>query len=223
MRAQFLVATIVAGVLGVSSGHALDATWRTVPFTGSFNNPLNWTTLFFVPNGTASLGTSTITGLTFSVPTTVGGLTFNPGASAYSFSVPVVNSLEFTGAGIINNSSNSPSFFLAPTSSLVFANASSAGNATFTTGIAGILTGNLTFKDGSTADAAHINNSGTVSFIGNSTAGAASIVNNGLLTFRETSSAQNATVRTTGGAITQFLANANGGQARFITRSRCNI
>src|ERR1700720_1156393 len=106
MRAQFLVATIVAGVLGVSSGHALDATWRTVPLTGTFNNPLNWTT-FSVPSGTASFGTSTITGLTFSLPTTVGGFTFNPGASAYSFSVPVANSLEFTSAGIINNSSNS--------------------------------------------------------------------------------------------------------------------
>ena len=110
-------------------------------------------------------------------------------------------------------------FFLAPASSLVFANTSSAGNATFTTGIAGILTGNLTFQDNSTADAASINNNGTVSFIGNSSAGASSIVNNGLLTFGDTSTAQNATVHTTSGAITQFLANANGGQARFITDS----
>ncbi len=99
----------------------------------------------------------------------------------------------------------------------MFANTSSAGNATFTTGIAGLLTGNLTFQDSSTADAASINNNGTLSFIGNSSAGAASIVNNGLLTFGGTSSSQDATVHTTNGAITQFLANANGGQARFIT------
>ena len=218
MRAQLLAVSIVAGAFGASPGYAQDATWRTVPLTGTFNNPLNWSPVT-VPNGTATFGASTITGLTFLVPTTIGRFTFNPGASGYSFSVPLAGSLEFTGAGIINNSSISPSFFLAPTSSLVFANTSSAGNATFTTGIAGILTGNLTFQDNSTADAASINNNGTVSFIGNSSAGASSIVNNGLLTFGDTSTAQNATVHTTSGAITQFLANANGGQARFITDS----
>jgi autotransporter-associated beta strand protein len=222
MRGQLFAASVIAGVLGVSSGHAQNAaqnaTWRTVPLTGTFNNPLNWSTLA-VPTGTATFAASTITGLTVLGANTIGGFTFNPGASAYSFSVPLASSLEFTGAGIVNNSSNSPSFFLAPTSSVVFANSSSAGNATFTTGIAGLLTGNLTFQDNSTADAASINNAGTVSFIGNSSAGAASIVNNGLLTFGGASSAQNATVHTTSGAITQFLANANGGQARFITDS----
>ena len=203
-------------MLGASTAYAQDATWRTTPLTGTFNNALNWTPVV-VPSGTATFGSSTITGLTFLVPTTVGGFTFNPGASAYSFNVPVANSLEFTGAGIINNSSNSPSFFLAPTSSLVFANNSSAGNATFATGIAGILVGNLTFQDTSTADAASIINNGSLSFIGNSSAGAASIVNNGVATFGGTSNAQNATVHTTDGAVTQFLASANGGQARFIT------
>ena len=218
MRGQLFAASVIAGVLGVSSGHAQNATWRTVPLTGTFNNPLNWSTLA-VPTGTATFAASTITGLTVLGANPIGGFTFNPGASAYSFSVPLASSIEFTGAGIVNNSSSSPSFFLAPTSSVVFANSSSAGNATFTTGIAGLLTGNLTFQDNSTADAASINNNGTVSFIGNSSAGAASIVNNGLLTFGGASSAQNATVHTTSGAITQFLANANGGQARFITDS----
>ena len=33
MRAQFLAASVVTGVLGVSSGHAQDATWRTAPLT----------------------------------------------------------------------------------------------------------------------------------------------------------------------------------------------
>jgi hypothetical protein len=142
--------------------------------------------------------------------TTIGGFRFNAGASAYSFSVPVAGSVEFTGAGITNNSSNSPSFSLAPTSSLLFANNSSAGNATFTTALVGILPGNLTFQDTSTADAASINNNGNLSFIGNSTAAAASITNNGLLTFGGTSTAENATVHTTngaGGAFSIVLAN----------------
>ncbi len=91
MRAQLLAASVVAGVLGASSGHAQDATWRTVPFTGTFNNSLNWSPVT-VPSGTATFGASTITGLTFLLPTTVGGFTFNPGASAYSFSVPLAGS-----------------------------------------------------------------------------------------------------------------------------------
>ena len=84
MRAQLLAASVVAGVLGVSSGHAQDATWRTVPLTGTFNNPLNWSTLA-VPTGTATFAASTITGLTVLGANTIGGFTFNPGASAYSF------------------------------------------------------------------------------------------------------------------------------------------
>ena len=212
MRAFLLAASVVGGLVAASAAQAQNAAWRTAPFTGTFNNPLNWTPVG-VPGGTASFGTSTVTSLSFLVPTTVGGFTFNASASGYSFTIPVVNSLEFTGAGIVNNSASSPSFFLAPTSSLVFANNSSAGNATFATGLAS----NLTFQDASTAAAATINNNGTVSFLNTSNAGAASITNNGLLTFAGTSNAENATVHTTNGAVTQLLGNANGGQARFIT------
>jgi hypothetical protein len=174
MRAHFLAASVGAAAFGLSSAHGQDATWSTAPLTGTFNNFLNWTPAV-VPSGTASFGTSTTTGITFLLPTTIGGFTFNAGASAYSFSVPVASTVEFTGAGITNNSSNSPSFSLAPTSSLLFANNSSAGNATFTTSLVGILPGNLTFQGTSTADAASINNNGNLSFIGNSTAAAASI------------------------------------------------
>ena len=212
MRAHFLAASIGAAAFGLSSAHAQDATWRTTPLTGTFNNPLNWTPVV-VPAGTATFGASTITGLTFLVPTTIGGFTFNAGAAAYSFNVPVAGSMVFTGAGIINNSSNSPNFFLAPTSTLVFENNSSAGNATFTNAVGGTLT----FQDSSSAGSATINNNGSAAFIGNSTAAAAAITNNGFLTFGGTSTAENTTVHTTNGGVTQFLVNAGGGQARFIT------
>ena len=163
--------------------------------------------------GTASFGASTITGLTFLVPSTIGGFTFNAGAPAYSFNVPVVGSMLFTGAGITNNSSNSPNFFLAPTATLVFENNSSAGNATFTNAVGGTLT----FQDTSSAGSATINNNGSAAFIGNSTAASAAITNNGLLTFGGASTAANATVQTANGGVTQFLATAAGGQARFVT------
>jgi autotransporter-associated beta strand protein len=212
MRAHLFGASVAAAVLGASSAQSQDATWRATPITGTFNNPLNWTPVV-VPSGTASFGASTITGLTFLVPTTIGGFTFNAGAPAYSFNIPLVGSVFVTGAGVINNSSNSPSFFLAPTSTLLFENNSSAGNATLTNAVGGTLT----FQDTSSAGSATINNNGSAAFIGNSTAASAAITNNGLLTFGGTSTAASATVHTTNGGVTQFLANADGGQARFIT------
>jgi autotransporter-associated beta strand protein len=212
MRARLLATSVAAVVLGASSAQAQDATWRAAPLTGTFNNPLNWTPVV-VPQGTATFGASTITGLTFLVPSTIGGFTFNAGAPAYSFNIPVVGSIFVTGAGITNNSSNSPSFFLAPTATLVFENNSSAGNATFTNAVGGTLT----FQDTSSAGSATINNNGSVAFIGNSTAASAAITNNGLLTFGGASTAANATVQTTNGGVTQFLATAAGGQARFVT------
>ena len=212
MRAHLFGASVAAAVLGASSAQGQDATWRATPITGTFNNPLNWTPVV-VPSGTASFGASTITGLTFLVPTTIGGFTFNAGAPAYSFNIPLVGSVFVTGAGVINNSSNSPSFFLAPTSTLLFENNSSAGNATLTNAVGGTLT----FQDTSSAGSATINNNGSAAFIGNSTAASAAVTNNGLLTFGGTSTAASATVHTTNGGVTQFLANADGGQARFIT------
>jgi len=77
MRGQLFAASVIAGVLGVSSGHAQNATWRTVPLTGTFNNPLNWSTLA-VPTGTATFAASTITGLTVLGANPIGGFTFNP-------------------------------------------------------------------------------------------------------------------------------------------------
>lgn len=56
-----------------------------------------------------------------------------------------------------------------------------------------------------------------MNFIQTAVAGTANITNNAELLFTNSSSAENATVHTTGGALTQFLQNASGGQARFIT------
>jgi autotransporter-associated beta strand protein len=90
-------------VVSVSAAHAQDATWNTTPGSADFNTAANWTPAT-VPTGTASFGTSSITSLTFSTAATaLGGFTFNPGASAYTFTVGSSQSLTFNGAGIVVN------------------------------------------------------------------------------------------------------------------------
>ena len=120
---------------------AQDATWSTAPGSSDFNTAANWTPAT-VPTGTAFFGASTITGLTFNpgAVNSLGGFTFNPGAPAYSFTLTSASTLTFTGAGIVNNSSNAPSFFVPTSSRLTFANSSTAGNAIITnSGIAAAI------------------------------------------------------------------------------------
>src|SRR5262245_65539628 len=117
MRTHLLTTAAAAALLAAMPAHAQDATWSTAPVNSDFNTAANWTPAT-VPTGTAFFGTSTITGLTFNSGsvTSLGGFTFNPGAPAYSFSLATASSLTFTGAGIVNNSSNAPSFSLPFTS-----------------------------------------------------------------------------------------------------------
>src|SRR5580692_6146373 len=95
---------LLAAILGLSlPAYAQDATWLASPGTGDFNTGANWTPAT-VPTGIASFGTSNTTGISTSASTTLGGLTFNAGASAYTFTLG--SDLTFSGAGIVNNSSN---------------------------------------------------------------------------------------------------------------------
>jgi autotransporter-associated beta strand protein len=185
---------LLAGVAVVAAmtlpAAAQDATWLANPGTGDFNTATNWTPAT-VPTGTAFFGVSNTTALTFSAGTAVGGWTFNPGASAYTFNNSL-NDVNFTGAGIIVNGASAA---IANTNIglLIFHNTSTAGSATITNG------GGLLFNDGSTAGSATIdnNNSGLLSFHSTSTAGSATITNTGgssRLIFFDTSTAGSATI-----------------------------
>ena len=107
-----------------------------------------------MPTGTAFFGTSNITNLSFSAATTtIGGWTFNAGASNYNFTNG--RSLTFNGAGIVidggsasvtNNSGGILQFFdtskagsgtITNTSIVRFFNTSTAGDVTFTSNTAG--------------------------------------------------------------------------------------
>src|SRR4051794_36404271 len=180
-------ASLVAIGIASPSAYAQDATWNFAPGSSDYNTPTNWTPTAapIGPSGTASFGASGTTSLTFSTGTTVDTFQFNSGAPAYTFGLNG-NFLEFTGAGIVNNSSNAPTI-----------------NAF----------GFLQFDNSATAGNAIINNTpGATAFTGFSTAGTATITNSGggLLSFTDSSNAGRATITTNAGSGTQFTANSDG-------------
>jgi hypothetical protein len=136
---------------------AQNATWNNpatvagpVGGTFDFDANANWTRAT-VPTGTASFGTSSTAALSFSANTTIGGWTFNAGASNYTFTTSDLLSftVKFTGAGIVVNGGSATiinghgvEFFNSSTAGiakitnndgLLFHNTSTAGSATSST------------------------------------------------------------------------------------------
>jgi hypothetical protein len=168
---KLLAITAVVAVTAFAPGAArAQDTWRPTPTSGDFNTAINWNPIG-VPAGTAFFGPSSTPTLTFSAATTVGGWTFNDGASGYTFNNN--QTLQFNGAGIVINGGSA-----------------SINNNLF-----------LNFVGTSTAGSATINNTGTVSFFGDTNAGNASIVNNGTLVFDGTSTASNAAITNNSGVV----------------------
>jgi hypothetical protein len=172
-----LVAISFLAALGTA--YAQNATWILNPGSSVWNTATNWTPQT-VPTGTASFGSSSTTSITFFNPALIGTIQFNAGAPAYSFDI-TGETLGLIGAGIVNNSSNAPTFFTAG-GGAEFLNTSTAGNATI------------------------INNAGTIFFFNTSTAGIATITTNngGTTNFDNFSAAANATITTNNGGITNF-------------------
>ena len=129
MRAHLLTTTAAVALLAAMPARAQDATWSTAPGSSNFNTAANWTPAT-VPTGTAFFGASNTTSITFQpfTTTSIGTLQFNPGAPAYSFSTsdPLPTSISITGAGIVNGSSNAPTFIIGNQANIFFRNASTA-------------------------------------------------------------------------------------------------
>ena len=160
MRAHLLTTAAAAALLGAMPAHAQDATWSTAPGSSDFNTASNWTPAT-VPTGTAFFGASNTTLITFQpfITTSIGTLQFNADAPAYVFATPppLFTSISITGAGIVNGSSNAPTFIIGNQANIFFRNASNAANATIITN-AGGLTG---FVDSATGgNARFITNAG---------------------------------------------------------------
>jgi len=143
MRTYLLSTVAAAALLAATSARAQDATWRLNPGSGSFNTATNWNPAV-VPTNTAIFDASNTTFILFQpfTTTSVATLQFNSGAPAYSFATSegLFTSISITGAGIVNNSSNAPTFIVGNQANLFFRGASTAGNATIITN-AGGLTG----------------------------------------------------------------------------------
>jgi autotransporter-associated beta strand protein len=207
-------ALVAVAALLPDAARAHDSTWSSFPSTGNFNNNNNWIPTF-VPIGTAFFGTSNITSLSFSFPTTSGGWIFKAGASNYNFTND--QRLQFNGAGITinggsatisNNSGGSLQFFGASTadsatitnntaSTLSFDGSSTAANAIITNNSGGITQ----FFDTSTAGSAAITNQNALIFKDFSTAGNANIANGHNLFFNDGSTGGNAAITNASGAL----------------------
>jgi autotransporter-associated beta strand protein len=168
-RASGVVALVLAGTaFCTAAARAQNATWLTSPGGNDFDTGSNWST-GTVPTGTASFNTSNTTSLTFSTNTTIGGWTFNAGASNYTFSNS--NNLAFIGSGILINGGSAA---ITNNQFIIFQNSATAGSATITNDIHGLIE----FSGTSTAGNATIINNSGILFLVNSTGGNAAIVNN---------------------------------------------
>jgi autotransporter-associated beta strand protein len=141
MRTYLLTTAAVAALLAAMPAHAQDATWLLNPGSNTFNTATNWNPAV-VPTNTAIFGASNTTSIFFQpfTTTSIGTLQFNPDAPAYIFATSpgIFTPISITGAGVVNNSSNTPTFIVGNQANLTFRNASTAGNATMITNSGGI-------------------------------------------------------------------------------------
>jgi autotransporter-associated beta strand protein len=141
MRTHLLTTTAAVALFAASPARAQDATWLLNPGSNTFNTATNWNPAV-VPTNTAIFGASNTTSITFQpfTATSIGTMQFDAGAPAYSFTtfVPFFTPITITGVGIVNNSSNAPTFIVGSQASLLFLNASTAGNAIIITNAGGI-------------------------------------------------------------------------------------
>jgi fibronectin-binding autotransporter adhesin len=201
-----------------SAGYAENATWNVNPGSGDWNTATNWT-----PNTVpgvediATFNTSAITGIAFSQDSGVLELLFNPGASAFTFTVDNSYSFSLNFTGVVNNSGVTQNFAVSgPFTALIFNAGASAGSQTmFTTQNAG----GIIFNKATTAGEGVFVNEGGVSdvsgggytlFGNQATAGNATIICQGgqaagawggRVIFDHTSNAGTATLIADGGVL----------------------
>jgi uncharacterized protein with beta-barrel porin domain len=225
-------AAVTAALLFFTTAPAFpgSATWLAAPATGIWNSAGNWTPAT-VPNSaadTATFGLSATTPVSLSANTTVDGIVFNAGASAFTITASPTFMLTISGAGIVNNSASTQNFvagvnLAAKRGQIIFSNSATAGALTaFTTngGAASGASGGITkFTGTSTADhAAFTTNGATASgalggltqFFNSSTAdhavftttaGAVSGTGGGEVDFNNTATAANATITNNGSTV----------------------
>lgn len=146
-----LVGMLIVGA--AAPAHAQNATWLASPGSGTFNTATNWNPAV-VPTNTATFDASNTTSILFQpfTTTSIGTMQFDRGAPAYTFiTAPNLSTqIRITSTGIVDNSSNAPTFIIGSQSNIFFSNASTAGDATI------INNGVTAFIDSSTGGNARL-------------------------------------------------------------------
>ena len=235
-------AVISAGLLlstGARVAQGGSATWDLNPGSGDWNRAANWTPMT-VPNGpsdTAAFSLSNTTNVSISAKTEVNGITFDPGANAYTITnsndTPSSGPLILSGKGIVNNSGTVQTFVtyagagsFSGGGDILFRGKATAGSSTtfinngpigIRAGV-GVTGGETGFLDNSSAgNGTFINNGGTASsggiggetnFSGFSSADHGTFINNGGTSGNGIFS--NGGETSFGGASGQFSTAANG-------------
>ena len=215
-----LLSLILAAACDTQAG---SATWNLDPVDNDWNNPANWTpnTVPNGPNDIATFGHSNITAVSISAVTEVNAVTFAPGASAFTITMPNRLILTVSGTGIINNSGLMQNFVTAGKfdggSTLIqfTGNATAGDMATFTNEGNSFGSGNCqtNFFNDSTA--------GTATFVNESFLGS-NIVEGGRTQFFNQSSADEATFINLGsdfgydGGATIFMDDSTAADGTFI-------
>jgi autotransporter-associated beta strand protein len=225
------------------------ATWNLNPTSGDWSTAANWTPAT-VPDGLSDIATfaaSNTTGVSLSSSVVLNGITFQPGASAFTITSPAAFSgFLINGVGVANNSGVEQTFVAdAPgrdQGDISFAGSATAGNATYINhgaSVRGSFGGGTSFFNTSTAasanfvvDGGHANDAAGagVIFFDSSTAKSASFTINGgtvvratggHVEFAHTATADHATLTANGG-----ITGAGGGVIFFLDDSlggRANI
>jgi hypothetical protein len=132
-RRALFAGTALAGALALlapNASRAQDATW-TGSTSGNWNTNANWLPAS-VPTGTATFDNTGLTqALTITADASINTITLSAGAPAYSYTINPGVTFSILGAGIVNNSSNAPTFI--NNGLLNFFNSSAAGSATLIT------------------------------------------------------------------------------------------
>ncbi len=204
-------------LLTIDSGHAGSATWAANPGDNYWHEAANWSpqTVPDSPSDTATFATSSTTFIYLDDSVALDGITFSPGASAFTIPVQFADiSLSFYGAGITNNSGIVQNFYADGASDgaglFYFYNSATAGTMT-----------SFTIVGGSQSSQGYI---GFAYFYNTSTAGNASFTltggtghdcHGGAVFFRDSASVGNATFTLEGGSHQS----ASGGELIFSDSS----
>ncbi|MGJ4931833.1 autotransporter outer membrane beta-barrel domain-containing protein [Bradyrhizobium sp. HKCCYLS2038] len=212
------------------------ANWLATPVSSDFNTAANWDT-GTVPTQGAVFSGSTITNVSISANTTIGGIVLDPTSPNYVFNVNGAR-LTFSDFGFVSQSGATASFFVnGAGAGLTFLGASNPGLASYTLGsqtavdfrdfsspgaaaFYSAADSIMNFRDSSSAQSASIGG-GVVHFYDNSTAGQATMGITTQLTFHGTTTADHATIGN--GGLMEFRDSATAASAAIINTQQLSF